>query len=122
MPLVTHRIDSKLLAGNPLGDPAERDLTVYLPPGWSETSDQEWPALLAITGFTGRGRMLFNDDPLGEGLDRRLDRLIHSGACPPVIVAAPDCFTRLGGNQYINSSAVGRYEHHLLDEILPFAN
>jgi len=25
----------------------------------------------------------------------------------------PDCFTALGGNQYINSSAVGRYADYL---------
>ena len=31
------------------------------------------------------------------------------GALPPVVVPMPDCFTSLGGNQYINSSAVGAY-------------
>jgi hypothetical protein len=56
--------------------------------------------------------MLFDVDPLGEDLKRRLDRLIASGKCPPVIVVAPDCLTRLGGNQYINSSATGRYEDY----------
>ena len=79
-----------------------------------------YPCLLAVVGFTGTGGMLFNVDPLGEDLKRRLDRLITSGKCPPVIVAAPDCFTRLGGNQYINSSATGRYEDYLLQEIVPF--
>jgi S-formylglutathione hydrolase FrmB len=37
-----------------------------------------------------------------------------------VLVAAPDCFTRVGGNQYLNSSAVGRYQDYLTDEVLPF--
>jgi S-formylglutathione hydrolase FrmB len=38
---------------------------------------------------------------------------------PPVVVAFPDCFTRLGGNQYINSAALGRWEDFLVDEMLP---
>src|SRR5262249_34107425 len=38
----------------------------------------------------------------------------------PVVIAAPDCFTRVGGNQYINSTATGRYEDYLLREVLPF--
>lgn len=117
--LVVHRLKSRVLEGNPLGDPTERDLHVYLPPGY-ESSGRSYPALLAVVGFTGTGAMLFNSDPLGEDLKSRLDRLISSGACPPVLVAAPDCFTRLGGNQYINSTATGRYEDYLLGEILPF--
>jgi len=37
----------------------------------------------------------------------------------PVVVAFPDCFTRLGGNQYINSASVGAWEDFLLLEMLP---
>jgi S-formylglutathione hydrolase FrmB len=37
----------------------------------------------------------------------------------PVITVFPDCWTRLGGNQYINSSAVGRYADYLVKEVLP---
>ena len=29
---------------------------------------------------------------------------------PPVVVAFPDCFTRIGGNQYVNSAAIGPWE------------
>ncbi len=120
MPVHRHRLTSSVLAGNPLGDPVERDLYVYVPPGYDET--KRYPALLAIVGFTGTGGYLFNVDPLVEPLDARLDRMIASGACPPVIVAAPDCFTRVGGNQYINSAGTGRYEDYLVDEIIPFVD
>jgi S-formylglutathione hydrolase FrmB len=40
----------------------------------------------------------------------------------PVIVVFPDCFTSLGGNQYINSSAIGRYADYLTREIIPFVD
>jgi hypothetical protein len=115
-----HRIASQVLVGNALGDPTDRDLLVYTPPDYDPA--RRYPAVLAIVGYTGSGAMLFNADPLGESLDHRLDRLIASGACPPVIVAAPDCFTRVGGNQYINSAGTGRYEDHLVDEIIPFVD
>jgi enterochelin esterase-like enzyme len=120
MPVHRHRHTSAVLAGNPLGDPIERDLYVYVPPDYDPA--RRYPALLAIVGFTGTGGFLFNVDPMVESLDRRLDRLIASGACPPVIVAAPDCFTRVGGNQYINSAGTGRYEDYLVDEIIPFVD
>lgn len=118
--VTVHRHASEVLRGNPLGDPLERDLHVYLPPGYVER--RRYPKLLALAGFTGTGASLFNTDPLGEGLAPRLDRLIGAGLCPPVIVAAPDCFTRFGGNQYVNSTATGRYADYLLDEIMPFVD
>jgi S-formylglutathione hydrolase FrmB len=114
--VVTHRVKSEALSKNPLGDPSERDLLVYEPPDYG---GEPIPVLLALAGFIGHGPMLFNADPLGRGLAERLDHLIGSGACPRVVVAAPDCFTRLGGNQYIDSTATGAYETHLVDELVP---
>jgi len=32
----------------------------------------------------------------------------------------PDCFTRYGGSQYLNSTATGRYEDHLVRELVPY--
>jgi enterochelin esterase family protein len=122
MPVIRHRHTSRVLAGNPLGDPITRELHVYVPPGYEPTAARRYPTLLAIVGFTGTGGALFNVDTMVEPLDRKLDRLIASGACPPVIVAAPDCFTRVGGNQYINSVGTGRYEDYLVDEIIPFVD
>src|ERR1700719_4302209 len=49
----------------------------------------------------------------------RRDRLIGDERMPPFVVAFPDCFTRLGGNQYINSASMGRWEDFLLHEMLP---
>jgi len=32
----------------------------------------------------------------------------------------PDCYSSLGGNQYVNSSAVGRYADYVVEELVPF--
>jgi hypothetical protein len=40
----------------------------------------------------------------------------------PAIIVFPDCFTALGGNQYVNSSAIGRYADHLTQELVPFVD
>src|SRR5690606_39343336 len=55
----------------------------------------------------------------GENLCERLDRLIGEGHMAPVVVAMPDCFTRLGGNQYINSSVLGPWADILREEVVP---
>jgi S-formylglutathione hydrolase FrmB len=122
MPVIRHRLTSRVLVGNPLGDPIDRELFVYVPPDYDPAAARRYPALLAVVGFTGTGGALFNTDTLTEPLDHRLDRLIAAGKCPPVIVAAPDCFTRVGGNQYLNSAGTGRYEDYVVDEIIPFVD
>jgi enterochelin esterase-like enzyme len=110
-------IESRALAGNLLGDPTRRDLPVYLPPGF-KPGDQ-LPLLVDLVGFTGSGQSHVNWKNFGENVPERLDRLIGEGRMPAVAVAFPDCFSRLGGNQYINSAAIGRYEDYLLDEVVP---
>src|SRR3954468_3837891 len=117
----TLRYTSKVLARNPLGDPTTRDVIVYLPPGY-DGSDERYPSVYCLTGFTGRGRMLLNDNAFTPNLAERMDRLIAAGTIRPMIVVMPDCFTHYGGSQYINSTATGRYEDYLTEEIVPFVD
>ena len=69
--ILRHR--SEVLEGNPCSDPAERDLWVYLPPGYDESSD-EYPVLWCLTGFTGSGEMALTGNRWAPGLKARLDR------------------------------------------------
>jgi S-formylglutathione hydrolase FrmB len=118
--VVRERIASKALAGNPLGDPSERELPVYLPPGYDRERARRYPVVLVLTGFTGFGEMMFRRQPFGESFPQRLDRLIATKKIPPMIVTSPDCFTALGGSQYVDSAATGNYETHVVREIVPF--
>jgi S-formylglutathione hydrolase FrmB len=116
------RFKSRVLEGNALKDPAERQISVYLPPGYDLEANQSrrYPVVYVLSGFTGRGRMLLNATGWGESFDRRLDRLIKTRRARPMIAVLPDCFTRLGGSQYIDSSATGKYETHLTRELVPW--
>lgn len=115
-----HRLtlESRALAGNLLGDPTRRELHVYTPAGYR--SGLGLPLLVDLVGFTGSGMGHTNWRPFTENVPERLDRLIGTGEMGPVVVAFPDCYSRLGGNQYINSAAIGRYEDYLIGEVLPF--
>ncbi|MDQ3324113.1 MAG: esterase family protein [Acidobacteriota bacterium] len=112
---------SAVLKNNPLGDEHVRDLCVYLPPDY-ERSGENFPVVYCLTGFTGRGRMLLNDSAFTPNLPERMDLLIGENKIKPMIVVMPDCFTRYGGSQYINSSATGDYEDYLTEEIVSFVD
>ncbi|MEM9304070.1 MAG: alpha/beta hydrolase-fold protein [Pseudomonadota bacterium] len=116
---LTHR--STVLAGNPWNDPIERPLLTYLPPGYDPEGSQDYPVIWYLAAYTNSGQGMGNWRNFGESLPDRLDRLIAAGELGPVIVCAPDCFTRLGGNQYVDSAAIGAYDSYVHDELLPFA-
>jgi len=114
----THRWPSRVLEGNPLDDPVERDLPVYLPPS-GQTEGR--PLLLLLSGYTGYGGLHFQRPRyLQDTIPGRLDRLIRTGAAAEAVMVAPDCMTTLGGSQYLNSTATGRYEDYVMTEVLPW--
>ena len=110
-------IESTLLKGNPLGDPFIRECPVYLPPGYS--SERHYPLLVDLAPYTSSGLARVAWKNFSKSIPERIETLILQDRIPPVIVAFPDCFTRLGGNQYINSTALGPYEDHVMQEIVP---
>src|SRR5262249_56806480 len=77
------------------------------------------PLLVDLVGFSGGGPAHSNWKAFTENVPDRADRLIASGEMAPCVIAFPDCFTRLGGNQYINSVATGRWDDFLLTEMVP---
>src|SRR5215217_2973736 len=79
-------VESELLAGNPLGDPATRPLWVYRPPGVELDHPKPLPAVYVIQGYTGQLDMMFNRDPFSPTLIERYDGLFASGECPPAIL------------------------------------
>ena len=56
-----------------MGDPTERELHVWTPPGWSAA--ENLPLLVDLTGYWGCGLGHTNWKPLGENVPERLDRL-----------------------------------------------
>ncbi len=117
--VIIEDFESELLRSNPLGDPAVRKLAIYLPPSYSITEDRRYPVIVLLSGFMGFGTMFLSPQAWGYSIDERCDRLIADGRMDECIVVMPDCFTKYGGSQYVNSSAQGPYEDYLMNEILP---
>ncbi len=122
--VVTVEHTSKVLADNPLGDPATRRFDVWLPPqydaGRPRSANKRFPVLYDLAGFTASGPAHTSWRNFDENVPERAARLLHRRKIGPCIIVFPDCFTALGGNQYINSSAIGRYADYLTRELITF--
>src|SRR6185436_4015456 len=91
----------------------------WLPPSYAAAPDRRYPVIYWLSGYAGTGEQMFSGTPWQPGLGDRLDRLAASGAMGEAIVVAPDCFTRWGGAQYLDSPAIGNYETHVVREVVP---
>ncbi len=116
--IVEIEIASRALEGNLLGDPTTRRVAVYLPEGY-DTSDARYPLFVDLAGYTGSGLKRLSWTAFGESVPQRVDRLVAEGRMGPAIFAFPDCFTSLGGNQYVDSIAMGAWETFLCEELVP---
>ena len=112
-------IESEVLRGNVLGDPHERPVWVYRPPGYDES--QRYPSLYLIQGFTGQVDMWANRAAFRPNVLELVDELFAGGAAaPPCVVVFVDAWTSLGGSQFVDSPGTGRYHTYLCDEVVPF--
>jgi len=61
-----------------------------------------------------------NRAPFRKNFPELADELFAKGEAPPCIIVWVDCWTSLGGSQFLDSPATGRYHTYLCDEIVPW--
>jgi enterochelin esterase family protein len=131
--LVVDQITSPSLEGNPLGDPATRNMVIYLPPGY-ETSGVPYPVVYLLPGLgaTERwwacgefspafGLLGIAVQNLPEvGFASMIDGLIADGKMQPMIIVMPDMSTAYGGSFCVNSALNGNHEDYIVNDIVPY--
>jgi hypothetical protein len=115
-------ISSDVLRENPLGDPHERPLWVYLPPGYDDEPDRRYPSIYLLQGYLGRIEMWWNRLPFQRPFVEMVDQLVASGEAPPVIIVYIDTWTTYGSSQFLDSPGTGRYHTYFCDEIVPWVD
>jgi hypothetical protein len=115
-------ITSELLRGNPLGDPYERPVFVYLPPGYDDDPERRYPAVYVIQGYTGNVAMWRNRSAYRLPFPESADAVFASGEAPPAIVVYVDAWSKYGGSQFVDSPGTGRYHSYLCDEVVPWVD
>ena len=116
-------LESEALRGNPLGDPHVRPVYVYVPPGYDDDPERRYPSVYVLQGLTGQVDMWLARERWGvRNYPELADELFARGDAPPCIVVYVDAWTRVGGSQYLDSPAVGRYHTYLCDEVVPWVD
>ena len=95
----------------------------WLPPQYDAGPGKpRFPVLYDLAGLSGSGLAHTNWKASGDNVPERAAQLIREQKMGPALFVFPDCFTALGGNQYVNSSAIGDYADYLTRQIVPFVD
>ena len=113
-------VDSNLLK-NRLGDPTKREVIVHIPKQGLELINQgsKLPVLIYLAPFTSSGLARAGWKAFAETLPQRHERLVNEHKMPPTILVLPDCFTSLGGNQFVDSKILGAWGSWLHECLKP---
>ncbi len=111
-------VDSPALRDNVLGDPSQRPLAVYTPPGYDAEGSARYPVLYCLHGYTGDVAALVSTRPWETNVVQWIDRLVVEDRMPPAILTVVDGFTRLGGSQYLDSVHNGDYATYVLRDVV----
>jgi enterochelin esterase-like enzyme len=106
--------NSELLT-NSIGDPLTREVLVHIPLQGLAAIDQGecLPVMIYLAPFTSSGLARAGWRAFSETLPQRHERLVNDGIMKPTILVMPDCFTSLGGNQFVDSPILGKWSSWL---------
>lgn len=117
-----HVLRSAVLEGNPLGDPSDREVLVYTPPSYDASSSRRYPLVMILAPFAATNRSIVNFRLWEPTTFELYESLLERGEADEAILVSPDACNRWGGSQFLDSSASGRYQTHVADEVIDFVD
>ena len=108
--LITHRVESKLLAESDIGVNTSQDLLVYLPDDYA-TGDKTYPVAYWFPGAGQQTHANINFEAL--------EREFQSGRSAETIVVMMPSKEWFGSSAYLSSPEFGDWEGFLLQEAIP---
>lgn len=112
------KVHSKALEGNLAGDPADRDVSVYLPPSYQKEKKRRYPVLYLLHGFTDSDDKWFGLVKHWINLPAVLDQAFSAPGAVEMIVVMPNAFNRYQGSMYSTSATNGDWEEFITSELV----
>jgi S-formylglutathione hydrolase FrmB len=123
--IVRHRHESAYLAANLLGDPGERDLFVYLPPGY-EDQDRRYATAYLLHAFGQTNDDMVNPPTTGERasvpVEDVLEPVFRRMGARPMIVVIPNGDMKYGCGQWVDSPVSGSFGSYVAKDVVGFVD
>src|SRR5688572_22417812 len=110
-------VHGKALEGNLEGDSPDREVTIYLPPGYRTDQTRRYPVVYLLHDYGLKDDMFTGR--LGN-LTESGDRLASSNGFSAAIIVTPNAFTLHRGSMYSNSVTTGDWEAFIAQDLVAY--
>ena len=114
------KVYSQAIEGNLVNDPAERDVTVYLPPSYQSEPQRRYPVIYMLHGFTDSDSQWFGWEEHWINLYHVIEEALSSGDVKEMIVVMPNAYNRFKGSMYSSSVTIGDWETFVAKELVGY--
>ncbi len=122
------KVHGKFLEGNLEGDPPDRDVSIYLPPGYDAHRDQRYPVVYLLHGYGNSDEGWYGPgtksgfQSAGTTLPAVADKVISGGGAREMILVMPNAFTLFQGSMYSNSVTTGNWEAFITQDLVAYVD
>jgi len=110
------KVHGKSLEGNLEGDSPDRDVFIYLPPGYAANSTQRYPVVYMLHGYGLTAERWMPFTRMADAADKN----IAAGIMKGMILVNPDAFTRYNGSMYSSSPTIGDWETFIAEDLVSY--
>lgn len=117
LPTVVEKISvhSPSIEGNLMGETAERDVFVVLPPGYEDNPDKHYPVVYALHGYWIGAEQWMAELHAPQTIEGSF-----ANGTPEMIVVFPTSWNRYYGSMYSSSKTTGNFEHFIAKDIVAY--
>lgn len=108
------KVFGESLAGNLEGDSPERNVIVYLPPGYTSSPDRRYPVIYSLHGYSINAQIWVDALKMPESIERAMT----SEGVRGMIMVFPDAQTLHDGSMYSNSVTTGDWETFITRDLV----
>jgi S-formylglutathione hydrolase len=114
--LIDAKVHSRALENNLLGDPADQQVAVYLPPSYEASPSKRFPVIYLLHGYSAENQVMER----GKQFQELMNKLIAAGTVREMIVVVPNGRNAYYGSFYTNSSVGGNWEDFISRDVVSY--
>jgi enterochelin esterase-like enzyme len=119
------KVHGKSLEGNLSKEPADRDVSVYLPSSYAKDTNRRYPVVYLLHGYTNSDIGWFGPESRGSfangnTMTAAADRAFTGSSLNELILVMPNAYTQYQGSMFSNSVTTGDWESFIAKDLVEY--
>ncbi len=119
------KVHGKALDGNLSGEPADREVSIYLPPSYDRDHSKRYPVVILLHGYSLTNKYWVGGTGQGFGsidVPGAMDRDISAAKSREMILVMPDGNSKYDGSMYSSSVTSGDWESFIAEDLVAYVD